>query len=231
STYSNLMKLIEKEVQGVNTIYMTTQFGDISGVHFKVGATKVGFTSFHRPVNLTERPVDVAGFLEQNGMQDHGEKICLGYAMTYRDFAGGTLGLAYVGTVCSKYSPTSTKQRSSHSGIVTYLNHGHAVPTSSSYLTLAHEIGHNFGSPHDETDECKGGADGQFIMWYSATSGNQPNNRKFSPCSIGIMSKKLHVDSGMCPSDTIPRSHKSISAFDEPICGNGIREGDEVCDC
>lgn len=79
-----------------------------------------------------------------------------------RDFTGGTLGLAWVasasgasGGICEKfktYTETvsglyqSTK-RSLNTGIITFVNYNSRVPPKVSQLTLAHEIGHNFGSP------------------------------------------------------------------------------------
>lgn len=45
---------------------------------------------------------------------------------------------------------------------------------------------------HDFPPECRpGGLDGNYIMFASATSGNRPNNSKFSKCSIGNISNVL----------------------------------------
>lgn len=52
--------------------------------------------------------------------------------------------------------------------------------------------GHNFGSPHDYPLDCRpGGLYGNYIMFASATSGDRPNNSKFSSCSIGNISSVL----------------------------------------
>ena len=45
--------------------------------------------------------IDVSNFLNQNSLENH-DDFCLVYMFTYRDFTGGTLGLAWVGSPTSK---------------------------------------------------------------------------------------------------------------------------------
>ena len=77
------------------------------------------------------------------------------------------------GGICETYksykeninnSPNMTK-RSLNTGIITFVNYNSRVPPKVSQLTLAHEIGHNFGSPVRRRNKltmysqllCKGG--------------------------------------------------------------------------
>lgn len=96
------------------------------------------------------------------------------------DFTGGTLGLAWVasasgasGGICEKYksyTETSSQgiyhstKRSLNTGIITFVNYNSRVPPKVSQLTLAHEIGHNFGSPHDFPLSCRPG--GKFLLFF-----------------------------------------------------------------
>lgn len=61
-------------------------------------------------------------------------------------------------------------------------------------------------------------------MFASATSGDRPNNSKFSKCSIGNISNVL---------DAIDDKKKKncFSASAGAFCGNKIVEAGEECDC
>ncbi|CAK9824187.1 Disintegrin and metalloproteinase domain-containing protein 10 [Anthophora retusa] len=248
-TREEILSLIAHHVTAVNYIYRDTRFdGRIKhrNIKFVVQRIKIDDDTACTPQQTYGEPnpfcmenIDVSNFLNLHSLGNH-EDFCLAYVFTYRDFTGGTLGLAWVasasgasGGICEKYKTytetvggmyQSTK-RSLNTGIITFVNYNSRVPPKVSQLTLAHEIGHNFGSPHDFPPECRpGGLHGNFIMFASATSGDRPNNSKFSKCSIGNISNVL---------DAIEDNKKRncFTASAGAFCGNKIVEAGEECDC
>ena len=98
--------------------------------------------------------ISVNDFLDLWSQDDH-TNFCLALLFTNRDFADGVLGLAWVaqppggnrGGVCEGRVQLSIGKRSLNTAIVTYTNFGNRQPRAVSVVTIAHELGHNFGSP------------------------------------------------------------------------------------
>ncbi|CAG9823304.1 unnamed protein product, partial [Phaedon cochleariae] len=249
-TKEEILSLISHHVTAVNYIYRDTKFdgrNEHRNIKFEVQRIKIDDDSscrcHHRgcgePNQFCLENIDVSNFLNIHSLGNHSD-FCLAYVFTYRDFTGGTLGLAWVasasgasGGICERhktYTETiggmyQSTQRSLNTGIITFVNYNSRVPPKVSQLTLAHEIGHNFGSPHDYPPECRpGGPNGNYIMFASATSGDRPNNSRFSACSVGNISTVL---------DALESSKKRncFTASEGAFCGNKIVEAGEECDC
>ncbi|XP_048748711.2 disintegrin and metalloproteinase domain-containing protein 10-like [Ostrea edulis] len=250
-----ILAMFSNHVFAINQIYSNTKFQTFwgttpgtpcfEGFNFRIQRTTIMTDESLQCNNVLRTTslsfcnpnIDVSNFLNLNSMQDHDE-FCLAFVFTYRDFSGGTLGLAWVGSpsaaaggVCERYKAVReqgrTVQKSLNTGIVTLINYARRVPPRVSQLTFAHEVGHNFGSPHDTGSICAPGGDqGNFIMYASATKGNRPNNEHFSKCSRDNITRVL---------DAVVNSRygktNCFKASGAAFCGNGIVEEGEECDC
>ena len=87
---------------------------------------------------------------------DH-DSYCLALLLTYRDFADGALGLAWVadpeletpGGICTKRvlsEEDEDRELSFNTAIASFMNYGVRVPRKASVITVVHEFGHSFGS-------------------------------------------------------------------------------------
>lgn len=225
---------ISSHVKAIDTIYQGTDFMGIRNISFMVKRIRINTTDDERDKSNPFRfpNIGVEKFLELNSEQNH-DDYCLAYVFTDRDFDDGVLGLAWVGApsgssggICEKSKLYSDgKRKSLNTGIITVQNYASHVPPKVSHITFAHEVGHNFGSPHDSGRECTPGESdqkelGNFIMYARATSGDKLNNNKFSICSIRNISAVLMKKKDDC-----------FVVSGQPICGNGLVEAGEECDC
>jgi disintegrin and metalloproteinase domain-containing protein 10 len=205
------MNFMQKHVEALNTIYSGLQFFNSDKTNYYVGVkfvikrtkivtddmcTKENIVRLSEPdQKLCEQYLDVQTFLGYVALDDF-TNYCLGYTFTARDFADGTLGLAWVakpsgnvGGICERRQSVSGVQKSFNSGIVTLINYQSRVAEAVSHITFSHEVGHNFGAEHDPDGSCSPGEKngGNFIMYRKATTGTQRNNRNFSQCSKDSM--------------------------------------------
>ncbi|XP_060762637.1 zinc metalloproteinase-disintegrin-like crotastatin [Neoarius graeffei] len=130
------------------------------------------------------------------------------HLITGIDFEGSTVGLAYIGTLCSGHS----------AGVI----QDHNLRAIAVGATLAHEMGHNLGMNHDSSScVC---SESTCIMT-AALSYQIP--RHFSSCSINSFEQYLDSRSPQCLLNK-PQPKDLVQAA---VCGNGFREIGEECDC
>ncbi|KAM9622641.1 disintegrin and metalloproteinase domain-containing protein 9 isoform 2-T2 [Trichechus inunguis] len=121
---------------------------------------------------------------------------------------GGTAGMAFVGTVCSR----------SHAGGINVFGQ---ITVETFASIVAHELGHNLGMNHDDGRDCFCGA--KSCIMNSGASGS----RNFSSCSAEDFEKLILNKGGNCLLN-IPKPDEAYSA---PFCGNKLVDPGEECDC
>lgn len=121
---------------------------------------------------------------------------------------GGTAGMAFVGTVCSR----------SHAGGINVFGQ---ITVETFASIVAHELGHNLGMNHDDGRDCFCGA--KSCIMNSGASGS----RNFSSCSAEDFEKLTLNKGGNCLLN-IPKPDEAYSA---PFCGNKLVDPGEECDC
>lgn len=146
------------------------------------------------------------------------------------------VGLSWMGMVCGAGSIANGNSDS------TYVAGTNVVArTANGWRVYAHELGHTFGAVHDCTsDTCSQNlqsssqccvlskstcdADGQYIM--NPSSGSTQD--QFSPCSKGNICSAIGRAS---VNTTCLTSNTGVRLVTTNICGNGIVEEGEECDC
>ncbi|CAG8512136.1 7004_t:CDS:10 [Ambispora gerdemannii] len=144
---------------------------------------------------------------------------------------GTKVGVAWLGQLCE----TKVTQQNTEYGLASVANTGVSSASKDEWKVVAHEVGHGFGAIHDcmsfdcpctdcqccplSSSTCD--ANAQYIM--NPTSNSVSNS--FSPCSINDICS-AYPNLGTCLGD--PGNKKILS---EAMCGNGIKEDGEECDC
>ncbi|XP_064400640.1 disintegrin and metalloproteinase domain-containing protein 10-like [Halichondria panicea] len=238
--YSNIGNLLESttlsimmdHIMASDKIYRRTKFIGTSGEEM---STEFGLSVASAQIYMDENPATnplVGGFSTSELLESFAslefDDVCLGHLFTYRDFQG-VVGLAYLadpsgqlaGGICQTRTRTAKGDLNLNTGFTSLLNFGRRVPQAVSTITVAHELGHNHGSPHDPADnaECSpGGSAPKYIMFPSATDGGL---EEFSICSRRSIGATLEARSSSC---FVPEPSGSE-------CGNGVVQSGEECDC
>jgi disintegrin and metalloproteinase domain-containing protein 10 len=142
---------ILKHVQGLNIIYgqtfNTTDTYSPYSLKFHVGLLQV-HNKDKTPGGLKRENIDSTTFLSIMSKKDY-SKFCEAVYFTHRDFAGGILGLAWIGYPQGRAGGMCDPRRGENSyntAVVTFTLQGRNSPPKVSEITFAHEVGHAFGA-------------------------------------------------------------------------------------
>ncbi|KAF9406249.1 hypothetical protein BGZ94_003188, partial [Podila epigama] len=148
--------------------------------------------------------------------------------------SGSVVGIAWTKQLCVQ---RTSSQRSSGQSTQYTSGTGVSSVTPNSWMVVAHEIAHGFGAVHDCTasacassDDCcplsstSCDAGARYIM----NPSEQTETRVFSPCSIQTICSTIQGPNGQCLQ---PPGSRNTQSSQDNICGNGIRESGEECDC
>ena len=215
---------VYQAVMTLNKIYGSTfKTGDNPTVKFSIGRIAIATNSFckRRRTNIhcTTRSVrDSSDFLNTFSKQD-ASKYCLSYIFTNRNF-GSVLGVAFVSGVCD-----GRAGRSFNTGFIVSSKRTAQFNTD---LTFAHEVGHNFGSNHDQRGSCLGSRTrGGFLMSPTASATAKPNNNRFSSCSRrdinNVLSRIFNGRKKNCFSQERARLSELLEAPDGNAASSNIR--------
>lgn len=138
NTQNRLIDILE----GANVIFKAANFQVGGTVQLAIRKMSI-FTTSSSSSTGESNPHSIgtsssSSFLDQLSAESQGQ-YCLAHSFTYQDFDNGVLGLAFVGTICSGFSSTSTP--SVNTGITTSLNQGSPSSTLQTNIVFTHEVG------------------------------------------------------------------------------------------
>lgn len=172
------------QVYGAATVdFMVARINVVDGIYaaqlglrIRVGSSRI-FDTPQEPFTASAAPdllQQLAGFRRTTIAS---QRLGLTHLMSGRELDDTTVGIAYLDTICSLNSASLTEAR--------------AGKLSATVISLisAHEIGHNFGAPHDGEagKACAGTSSTAYLMAPSLSAANT----QFSQCSLAEISQRI----------------------------------------
>lgn len=195
---------LEKLMADVNLVYVQ-QFN----IKFSVRHVEIAFNDAN-PAPSWDNPgcskFNIEGHLDAYGVLDPSPQGIWHLLDDCFGTSGSTIGIAYVNVLCR----TNSARGVSYFGTFDY------------WLTIAHEIGHNFGMGHS-FEEGQGRTGGIMDYGDGSLDGVYQFNKQYREQDVcGTLSARMPT----CISRQVVALGGQLST-----CGNGIVEPDEECEC
>ncbi|PVD20484.1 hypothetical protein C0Q70_18640 [Pomacea canaliculata] len=225
---SRTVNIMKKTVYGADAIFRSTDF-NLDGVGDNIGFMIKNITVLsNESMDFFSYSMDDTNYMGylRNFSRANFSDYCLGVAFTYKEFKRSVGGVAWIassnthvypGGICQKQLLMKREKAyfSFNSLVISFFNPWHMLNAETAALTLAHELGHSFGSTHDQMTNSKcryGDPGGHYLMNHYSSTGELPNNYKFSPCSIRLMYPVI-AKKGTC-----------FLRYVGNHCGNGVKK-------
>lgn len=232
--YANAARYLINLIERVNGIFSQVDWGlDINGerllnLGFIIKEIKIFDKAHDSPTHFNSNRgtyVNAMEVLKSFSSEEGSNDTCLSVLITGKPLEFEVLGLSNIGSP-GKRGICATNQQNgtfTNTAIITVKRKSELMITRVVDLVLAHELGHSWGSLHDdvEDEECvpQNSRDGLYVMWESPNTGYDKNNYAFSPCSVQYVHRVLYALASRC-----------FVEEKRALCGNGLLEEGEQCD-
>ncbi|XP_023211210.1 disintegrin and metalloproteinase domain-containing protein 10-like isoform X1 [Centruroides sculpturatus] len=216
-------------VKMADNIFRNTDFdGDDRGddIAFSVEKITIYETKDEPGYPLSTETNDYKIFLKHLTRYKH--PYCMLICFCHRDFRTNTQCAVSKVTKIGGICPESKKlMPNKNVAFISSLENNYNILRSRIALNLVHQLGHAFGCHHDPESNrfCSPGdtarTEGNYIMHPRLPYGTFKNNWKFSFCCTNTIKNFFKIS----------RIEKCLKKRGESICGNGIVEEGETCDC